>query len=916
MAPPVIRPDNVLKRAEELINVGTQDSALQVLHEFLTSKKTRSVAPSALEPIAILFVQLCVDLRKGHTLKDGLHQFKRNVQVSESGLPFVESVTRKLIELAEKKLQDVYQQANKTPLDSFDDDLEIADSPESILLAAVSDDQSQERADRDSIAPSIRFLWESYRLGLDLLKHNSRLEVTYGTIVQQAFKFCVSYNRTHEFKKLTDNLRVQFPTALAKGQVRPPHAVDLQDPETLQRFLDLRFIQLNSAVKLELWQEAFKAVEDTHSLLAASKRPPKPTMMVSYYENLAKIFLVGENNLFHAAAWQRFFNLYSQSPNVTDEELARYSSLFLLSTLSIVPETADNEFERRRANATLANLLNLSKVPTRDSLLQFGLQKNVYDHVDPSIKQLYNLLEGDFHPLQTREQLNSIIEAIEANTYFFPYIKSLREVILSRLFEQVSQVYETVKLDFLIQLATFKGAFELSPLEIEGFLLNAGASGRLSFYIDHDAEVVTFVNDPFGEIHETGSQSSVEELVRSQLSNLAKTLYASVQYIDPTYAQKQQLLRERLIAETTQALIKEREEHEEAERLLQERKLQAEIERKEKEAEATRIRLEKMEADRIAEIARVEEEARRRAEEKIQREKDALLAKEKRRLVDEVNAKGIIKVDVNNLEDITEEKLRIMQLEQLAKDKLDMDTRIAAVFKKTDHVERLLRKFELPLLAKDAESQKDRDLTAYNEFKAKAIAKAKDQHEKDVTLRDRLARVAPGFKSFRESKGSDIAAKREAQIAEAAAKLEAAKQARIEEVRQQRYEEQMAAYEAQVKRAQEEAKQQERAAAIEAQRAAVVNAPNAKIDESKLTFAEKMKLRKARAEAAAASNPPPAHSQSQAAPAQRSGYVPPSRRSEAPAPTPAPAAANAAPIDTSKLSFAEKMRLRREGKLP
>lgn len=852
-----------------------------------------------------MFVQLCVDLRKGHTLKDGLHQFKRNVQVSESGLPFVESVTRKLIELAEKKLQEVHQQADKHALDSFDEDLEIGDSPENILFAAVSDEQARERADRDFIAPSIRFLWDSYRLALDLLKNNSRLEVTYGSIVQQALKFCVTYNRKHEFKKLTDNLRAQFPTALAKGQVKQANAIDLQDPETLQRFLDLRFTQLNYAVKLELWQEAFRAVEDTHALLTASKRPPKPNMMVSYYENLAKIFLVGENNLFHASAWQRFFNLYSQSPNVTDEELARYSSLFLLSTLSIAPESADDEFERRRANAQLASLLNLPKAPTRESLIQFGLQKNVYDHVDPTIKELYNLLEGDFHPLHTREQLNSIIDAIEDNTHFYPYIKPLRKVILGRLFQQVSQVYETVKLDFLVQLATFKGEFELSPLEIEGFLLNTGASGRLSFYIDHDAEVVTFINDPFGEVSEQGSsnlQTSVDELVRSQLSTLAKTLYASAQYIDPSYAEKQKLLRERLIAQTTQALIKEREEHENAQQLLQERKQQAELERKEKEAEAARARLEKMEADRIAELARVEEEAKRRAEEKIEREKAALLAKEKRRLVDEVNAKGIIKVDVNNLDDITEEKLRVMQLEQLEKDKKDLETRIATVFKKTDHIERAQRKFELPILAKDAESQKDKDFKIYEELKTKAIAKAKDQHAKDVELKGRLTRVVADFKSFRDSKSSDITAKREAEISDAAAKLEAAKQARIEEIRDKRFAEQLAAYEAQVKREAEEKERLARLATVEAQRAANLAAPPGEVDESKLTFAEKMKLRQARAAAATASNP-------SAAP--RSGYVPPSRRTE----TPSAAPSAATPIDVSKLSFAEKMKLRREGKL-
>ena len=327
------------------------------------------------------------------------HFYKNHAQVTS--IAAVETVMRHFLDTSKEKLTEALAKVDEIagPAETQDtdeattttvtkedgtiatvevEDLDAAETPESILLSAVSDEKSRDRTYRTLVTPWLRFLWESYRTALEILRNNSRLEVPYQQVALEAFQFCLTHTRKTEFRKLSDILRTHFTNAQKYSQ--QSFAINISDPDTLQRYLDTRFAQLNAAVELELWQEAFRSAEDIHHLVAASKRMPRPSVMASFYEKLVKVFAVGRNFLFHAAAYSKLWTLQAGTSSSAGSENDRIAGLVLLSALSVPIIASDETRFRRnpvsgeerdytRGRMTLMGLLDLPSAPTRATLL-------------------------------------------------------------------------------------------------------------------------------------------------------------------------------------------------------------------------------------------------------------------------------------------------------------------------------------------------------------------------------------------------------------------------------------------------------------------------------------------------------------------------------------------------------------------
>ena len=56
------------------------------------------------------------------------------------------------------------------------------------------------------------------------------------------------------------------------------------------------------ACELDLWQEAFRSVEDIQGLTALGRKAPKPQLMATYYAKLTRIFTVSDAHLYNGCA--------------------------------------------------------------------------------------------------------------------------------------------------------------------------------------------------------------------------------------------------------------------------------------------------------------------------------------------------------------------------------------------------------------------------------------------------------------------------------------------------------------------------------------------------------------------------------------------------------------------------------------
>ncbi len=244
------------------------------------------------------------------------------------------------------------------------------------------------------------------------------------------------------------------------------------------------------------------------------------------------------------------------------------------------------------------------------------------------------------------KKIEPVIEIIAKDPEMAPYVKPLHQVILTRLFQQLSQVYESLRLDFVMQLAAFPPAFEMNSSEIEKFIMSACKKGELSIRLDHAGSLLTFESDVFITSRAVSDvsvrlQATPSDLVRTQLSRLAKKLHQTVHKVDPAAIAEEENKRKQARERAVAGGEKEHQETLARRAIIERRRELVEIIALREEREQASKRAMKQQQEAEAEQRRQAEELRKKELDRLQREKESIKQEEAKKLAEELLAKGV-----------------------------------------------------------------------------------------------------------------------------------------------------------------------------------------------------------------------------------------------------------------------------------
>ncbi|EAN33479.1 PCI domain protein [Theileria parva strain Muguga] len=803
------KPENALKRAAELRAIGQSDEALVILHSAIGHRFFRIQGWDMVqEQIMLEYVALCIDQDKLRMARDGLHQYRlisQHANVASLGKVIVELLDRAESRLVnvKSKLPASYTGKSPTQFTSgiVEDGMEYDETPEGLMASTLQVEMRDPHS--KTLHDVYRFLWEIYKMILDITRATPKLEKVYHETARKAITFCRENSRLVEFKRLCDVMRGHY-AFLLKVQNKPEMECMLK-PEL---HIETRINQLISACELGMWKEAFNTVEDLYTLgirdyitktfqgsvsVLGQQKEKLLKWLAIFYEKLALIFWVSDLLLFHALAVLRYvMHIRMYKKKVTEEEITYLCSKCVLAVLSVpnhslspssstASSTAVYEMQKR-----MSTLLGYNTIPTKETLHYSLALKNVLPLAHKNVQKLYDLVEND-NSMKLCQQLVLILnepnsdnvekdstdskegetKTDEAKTGAEPnkptttlpntykedlarYYEKVKSVVFHKVLTRLSKVYASMTIDFFTKTICPPEFYTWDYAEKE--IVELVHKGLCHVRFDYTNKVLYF--------NSSSVNSDSIASIRHQLTDLGKNLYYAITILSPTDVNKSaeqrrlQLVsmknsiekeRSRLMKRTSE-IYQRRQEHQEEQMRVEEERKKQELQQKINEEKAEKERRE--EALRQLELQRKKDERY-----KIKSDIANQMLQELRKLCLSSSSKIYIKgkgLDEFTVDDLIEgllecEDLEKAQEEHMVRERQELQKQRRNEVRKVEHFLRAVREADKQLYDAYLEDLVKRDTALLLE-----VQKSREDKYKQNAEAMRQEKIL--FKSFEAEK--------------------------------------------------------------------------------------------------------------------------------------------------------------------
>jgi translation initiation factor 3 subunit A len=695
------KPESALRRAHELYANGNKQIAIETLHGVMTSRKNKTWTPTH-ESMMKLFIKIAVDMRRTSHVKDGLHMYRSITQFTAP--QSLSNIVVYFLDTVEERCQEAVSKSNFKMTSA--QDLDEVNAAETIMLSSVTTEGDKDRVEREMLVPWLRFLHDGYRVVLDIVRNNNKLEQLYHQTCERSFNFCVKHERKQELRRLKDFIlkhlrdleRWSSPEQLAGDNRKNATYQLMLSTDVYESHLKTRFKLLNAAVKLQMLQVAYKTIEDIHRIMGLIDVASKEDYFTEYYQRLTEMFLVSKDYLFHAYAWLKLYNLQrTSSERADDAAMENMASCLTLASMAVpVFSMGDNisnidQLEAHKAKE-MAGLLGYHFSPERSSLMEQLSTMNLLDMCAPQIRTLFHILENGQRPISMVKEVVPIIAWLRGNETFMKYADGIDVLLVVRLLEQLAKIYKSMTME---KFKTVLAGSNLKFHEVEQILLQAIRARHLNVRFDHQNKCLRFDSDTM----ETTQ-------MRSQLILLSRNLRKVVCCIEGGNATGFDKNRYRDFIE---GVLESREtvntdtvaRKHEVERMkqLQEKRILEDAKKAADKAKQDKL-------DAIAKAKAAAAAAKKKADEDKAKRMAIIAARDaKRKAIKDAG----LEIAENKLDNMTVEEIIQMQRDQAVKEHRKEAAKLREQNKKVDYLCRALRDEERPLLLNHVKQTKEKE---------------------------------------------------------------------------------------------------------------------------------------------------------------------------------------------------------------